>query len=135
MKNSENEISQPIEPSEEKVALIDELRQARIKHNSEAILRIAKLIDGTIVFLEIGNSASGLQHIVNNHRRDFAARDISEAEIPDAVMEAVICGEILGYQSPTRPIYQVTFKGKIQLIAVTVGSNGYLVCANPASLS
>lgn len=78
MNNSENEISEPLEPSEEKVALIDELRQARIKHNPEAILRIAKLIDGTIVFLEIGNSASGLQHIVNNHRRDFAGRDISE---------------------------------------------------------
>lgn len=135
MNNSENEISEPLEPSEEKVALIDELRQARIKHNPEAILRIAKLIDGTIVFLEIGNSASGLQHIVNNHRRDFAGRDISEAEIPDAVMQAVIFGEIIRYQSPTRPIYQVTFKSKIQLIAVTVGSNGYLVCANPASIS
>ncbi len=71
---------------------------------------------------------------MNNHRRDFAQRNISEAEIPDAVMAAVISGEIVGYQSPTRPIYQVTFNGVTQLIAVTVGSNGYLVCANPASL-
>ena len=128
MTNSENEIS------DQKATLIAELRQTGIKHNPEAIVQIAKLIDGQIIFLEIGNYASGLQHIVNNHRRDFAQRNISETEIPDAVMAAVISGEIVGYQSPTRPIYQVTFNGETQLIAVTVGSNGYLVCANPASL-
>lgn len=135
MTNPSDEISEPSKPQDdEKATLIAELQQAGIKHTPEAILRIAKLIDGKIIFLERGNFASGLQHIVDNHRRDFAERDISESEIPDAVMNAVISGKIVGYQSPTRPIYQVTFNGKNQLIAVTVGSNGYLVCANPASL-
>ncbi len=106
MTNPSDEISEPSKPKEdEKATLIAELRQARIKHTQTEIVRIAKLIDGKIIFLERGNSASGLQHIVDNHRRDFAERDISEAEIPDAVMKAVISRKIVGYQSPTQPIY------------------------------
>ena len=46
-------------------------------------------------------------------------------------------GMFLGYQGtvePRREIYEVNFNGKKQYIAVTVGDNGYIVGANPASL-
>jgi len=56
----------------EAIALIEELQQANIKHSPEKILKIARLTDGKIVFLETGNTASGLEHIINNHRRDKA---------------------------------------------------------------
>jgi len=74
-----------------------------------------------------------LQHILENHKDEFAEKGIYEAEVPDAVFLAVIQQTIVGYQKPNRPIYQITFNGKTQLIAVTVGSNGYIVCANPRS--
>jgi len=47
-------------------------------------------------------------------------------------MEAVINGKQVGMQG-TRPIYQVTFNGVQQNVAVTVSNNGYVVGANIAS--
>jgi len=85
-----------------------------------------------IVWLETENAKSGLQHIVEDHQTDFENVGISENQIPDAVMTAITAGTRVGYQG-TRPIYQVTFNGTTQDIAVTVGGNGYVVGANPSS--
>ena len=126
--------------SAEKLILISELAQLGIKHTPEKIVKIAKQADGKIVFLEegkLGKRGSGLLHILKEHQDDFARRGISEDEIADVVMAAVISGTFLGYQGtvePRRKIYEVTFNGKKQYIAVTVGDNGYIVGANPASL-
>lgn len=126
--------------SQDRLALLAELTQAGIKHNPEKIVKIAKQANGKIVFLEEGKitkRASGLAHILKEHKEDFTIRGISEKEIPDAVIAAVTSGTFLGYQGtaePPREIYEVIFNGKKQLIAVTVGDNGYIVGANPASL-
>ncbi|TAF12204.1 MAG: hypothetical protein EAZ77_00460 [Nostocales cyanobacterium] len=126
--------------SAEKSALLAELAQLGTKHTPEKIVKIAKQADGKIVFLEEGKPGkrgSGLLHILDRHQEDFAKRGISENEIPDAVITAVTNGIFLGYQGtvePRREIYEVTFNGKKQCIAVTVGDNGYIVGANPASL-
>ena len=123
-----------------KAALIAELSQTGIKHKPEKIVRIAKLADDKIVFLEEGKAgkrSSGLAHILEQHRDDFAIRGICENEIPDAVMAAVTTGIFLGYQGkiePRREIYEVIFNGQTQYIAVSVSDNGYIVGANPASL-
>ena len=84
-------------PADEKNTLIAELRQAGVKHTPEEILRIAKLPNGKIVFLETGNASSGLQHILENHKDEFAEKGIYEAEVPDAVILAVIGQTIVGY--------------------------------------
>ncbi len=124
----------------EKIALIAKLTQTGVKHTPEKIVRIAKLADSKIVFLEEGKAGrrgSGLAHILQQHREDFQRRGILEHEIPDAVMTAVISGRFLGYQGtvePRREIYEVIFNGQTQYIAVSVGDNGYIVGANPASL-
>ncbi|MCM0590018.1 MAG: hypothetical protein ACSI46_27265 [Gloeotrichia echinulata DVL01] len=124
----------------DKAALLAALCQAGIKHSPEKVVRIAKQDDGKIIFLEEGKAGrrgSGLAHILEQHREDFARRGISENEIPDAVIAAVTEGTFLGYQGtiePPREIYQIIFNGKTQYIAVTVGDNGYIVGANPASL-
>lgn len=126
--------------SQDRLALLAELTQAGIKHNPEKIVKIAKQANGKIVFLEEGKitkRASGLAHILKEHKEDFTRRGISEKEIPDAVIAAVTSGTFLGYQGtaePPREIYEVIFNGKKQLIAVTVSDNGYIVGANPASL-
>ena len=115
----------------DKNALIAELEQAGIKHIPDDILRIAKKSNGTIVFLEQGNSRSGLQHILERHGTDFVKRGIPENQIPDAVITALTKGRIVGTQAAGRTIYQVLFNDQTQYISVTVGSNGYIVGANP----
>jgi hypothetical protein len=137
--NPSDEISELSKPKEEeKATLIAELKQAGIKHSTpDKILRIAKLSDGKIVFLEEGKGGkrgSGLKHILENHQQEFATRGLSETNLPDAIINAVTQGEIVGYQQTNRPIYKIDFNGRIQLIAVTVADNGYIVCANPSSL-
>lgn len=115
----------------ERASLISELEQAGIKHISDNILRIAKKSDGSIVFLEQGNSRAGLRHILEGHLNDFINRGISENQIPDAIITAVIRGRIVGTQAAGRSIYEVIFNNQTQYISVTVGSNGYIVGANP----
>lgn len=59
--------------------------------------------------------------------------DISEAQIPSVVMRAVSEGNIVGYQGrgTGRPIYEVMVNGQPQRFAITTGSNGFIVGANP----
>ena len=59
-----------------KADLIAELSQAGIKHNPDKIVLIAKQPDGKIVFLEEGNSESGLQHILEEHYLQFVEQGI-----------------------------------------------------------
>lgn len=120
-------------PKEQQDALLQELTLAGIKHSPEKILRITKLTNGKIVFLETGDTRSGLQHILKNHQNQFQEKGISATEIPDLIIVALTHGTIVAYQSGNRPIYEVEFNGIIQAIAITVGENGYIVCANPRS--
>lgn len=85
--------------------------------------------EGKVVFLERGNLDAGLAHI-ERHAAEFAARGISEAQIPDAVMAAVTRGRIIGRQG-TRSVYEFDLKGKKQYLSITVGDNGFIVGANP----
>ncbi|MFM6192217.1 MAG: hypothetical protein ACKPEN_22600 [Planktothrix sp.] len=133
-------MSQEPDYEAQKAELIAELQARGIKHNPEKIVRIAKREDGKIIFLEEGKvqpKSSGLAHILDKHQADFAERGISEDQIPDAIMTAVLQGVFIRYQNPrirTRPIYEFNFNGQIQYIAVTISDNGYIVGANPSSL-
>jgi filamentous hemagglutinin len=115
----------------EREELIAQLQASGVKHNLDDILGIARLSDGKIVFLEIGNDGAGWQHIRKQHAENFAARGIPENQIIDAVMAAVINGRILGNQGRSRTAYEIEFNGAIQYISVEVASNGYIVGANP----
>ena len=115
----------------DQIKLITELQKAGIKHNPADIIAITKLSSGKIVFLESGTSKAGSRHIITRHGQDFANRGIVENEIVDAVMTAIIRGKVAGRQGSTRTIYEVVLAGKIQYISVEIGSNGYIVSANP----
>jgi filamentous hemagglutinin len=115
----------------EREELIAQLQASGVKHNPDDILGIARLSDGKIVFLEIGNDGAGWPHIRKQHAENFAARGIPENQIIDAVMAAVINGRILGNQGRSRTVYEIEFNGAIQYISVEVASNGYIVGANP----
>ena len=121
----------------EKAQLLEELQAAKVKYNPAAIVKIARTKDGKIVFLEQGvgkaqsKKPSGLSHIVEEHRNDFARKGIPEDQIPDAVMKAVIQGKVVGTTGRDRPIYEVELNGRTHHIAVTIGGSGYIVGANP----
>nr|WP_308361623.1 VENN motif pre-toxin domain-containing protein [Serratia marcescens] len=113
-------------------SLFKEMTIQGVKFTPENVVGAAKDNSGKIIFLEKGNSKSGLQHIVEEHGDQFAQIGVSEARIPDVVMKAVTDGKIVGYQGAGagRPIYETMIDGKKYNIAVTVGSNGYVVGAN-----
>ena len=113
---------------------IDALAANGVKFTPENVIATGTTPSGQIVFLETGNSKAGLQHIIEGHASDFANIGVSEAKIPSVVMQAVKDGNIVGYQGSGtgRPIYQTTINGQPQRIAVTIGSNGFIVGANPA---
>jgi hypothetical protein len=111
--------------------LFDEMTKAGIKFTPENVIKIARAQDGRIIFLEAGNSKAGLKHIVEKHGAEFAQKGIAEAQIPDAVMTAVTKGKVVGYvgKNKTRPIYEVSWQGTQRKMAVTTGSNGFIVGA------
>jgi hypothetical protein len=53
--------------------------------------------------------------------------------VPGFIMDAVTQGKVVGYQGrgTGRPIYELDYNGSTQRGAVTVGSNGFIVGANP----
>lgn len=119
--------------NEEKNNLIAELKKRGVKHTPENIIKIAQKSDGKIVFLETGDESSGLTHILKIHKAEFADIGILEDHVPDAIINAVLDGKIVGDQGKRkdRPIYEITLNNQIKHIAVTVSNNGYIVCANP----
>jgi filamentous hemagglutinin len=123
----------------QKETLLQELAENGVKHNADDIMQIARGPDGKIVFLEKGNSRAGLQHIIEAHADDFARRGVPQDQIPDLVMTAVTEGKIVGSQGKGRAsgggraIYEVTYGGKKHYVAASVGNNGFIVGANPAS--
>ena len=118
-------------------ALIDEVVSRGDKITSSDVVGIARTSNDNIVWLEkghLGQNPSGLAHIVDAHESNFNQKGIASSDISDFVLTAVSKGEIVGYQGKGtgRPIYKVTYNGKEYKVAVTVGSNGYIVGANPS---
>jgi hypothetical protein len=114
--------------------LISDLAMRGIKHSPGNILEIGRTKSGKIVFLEKGNSAAGLKHILMRHEQDFVKAGYHPNQIPSVVMRAVVEGAIVGH-SGDRPIYEFVHEGKSRHIAVTVSDNGFVVGANPISSS
>ena len=116
--------------------LLEELTRSGVKHTPENVVGIGRAATGRVVFLEAGSSRAGLQHIVERHADDFAARGIAEAQIPDAVMTAVTRGKEVGQVGSgknARVVYEFEYLGKTQRIAVGEASNGFIVTAHPVS--
>ena len=133
-------------------ALIDEVIANGYKISPEKVVLITRDPTGKIVWLEEGNSSRGLQHIIDRHGHEFNGivqrstvgsdpvtngKGIANSDIPDYVLEAVYQGNIVGTQgkrNPPRTVYEFVYNGQTQRIAIQVGSNGYIVGANPKSM-
>jgi hypothetical protein len=127
--------SASLTPEEVRTLHLAELAQNNVKHTPDQVVRTGRDATGRVVFLEQGNDKAGLQHILKEHADHFAARGIPADQIPDAVMAAATRGNQVGLQgrAPGRPIYEVEYNGNTHTIAVTVGNNGFVVGANPAT--
>ncbi|WP_219813652.1 hypothetical protein, partial [Rathayibacter rathayi] len=119
-------------------ALMDQLLRVGIKVSPEKVVTIMTTPEGKIVWLERGTTGdvtpnpSGLAHIIEAHGDEFAQKGISESQIPDLLSRAIQENKIFGYQGKRtgRPIYEVEYNGETMKIAITIGSNGYIVGAN-----
>ncbi|KAA9002139.1 hypothetical protein F4V43_13520 [Paenibacillus spiritus] len=114
---------------------MDELANSGVKYNPNDVVAVTRNADGKLVWIENGNSQAGLNHILN-HADDFAAKGISQGQLPEFITKAVSGGKIVGYQGKGtgRPIYEVSFNGQTQRVAITTGNNGFIVGANPVSI-
>lgn len=117
-------------------ALIAEVVASGEKISPDKVLMITREPSGKIVWMETGNNKSGLEHIVNEHGHQFNGKGISSDDIPNYVLEAVYQGNIVGTQGKKNPrtIYEFTYNGSKQRVAVQVSNNGYIVSANPKSM-
>lgn len=114
-------------------ALIDEVIANGEKISPAKVVMITRDPTGKIVWLETGTNKSGLKHIINEHGKQFNGKGITNADIPELVLEAVYQGKVVGTQGKRNPrtLYKFTYNGVTQLIAVQVSNNGYIVSANP----
>ena len=131
-----NDETSPV-ASEVSRALIAEVQARGDKISPDKVLGITRDLSGQIVWLEKGHidgKPSGLAHIMHDHEFDFKTKGIASNEIPSFVLTTVAKGKIIGYQGrgTGRAIYEIIYKGVKHQIAVSVGSNGYIVGANPA---
>lgn len=110
--------------------LLNELSNNGVKFSASKMLRIAKNSEGKIVFLEEGNETKGLTHILQRHEQDFLKKGITKEQIPDAIITAILKGRIIKYVRE-QGIYEFTFNGKVNKIALIIGDNGFIVTYYP----
>lgn len=135
-------------------SLIDELIQANIAISPEKVVRVSRAPNGVVtrvnpdgtvrtidkIFLELGQhtgpgEGAGFAHILAEHADDFAAQGIPTDQLADVVMNTLTNGRRVGVQGSRgdRIIYEYMFNGETRYMSITVGSNGFVVGANPAS--
>lgn len=117
------------------IALIDEVIANGDKISPDKVLMITRNPQGKIIWMETGNANSGLQHIINEHGKEFNGKGVANDDIPDYVLEAVYQGNVVGTQGKRNPrtVYEFIYKGEKYHIAVQVSGNGYIVSANMKS--
>lgn len=53
-----------------------ELANSGVKYNADKVVAVVKNSDGKLMWLEEGNEKSGLNHILERHADQFAAKGI-----------------------------------------------------------
>lgn len=117
--------------------ILKQIVDSGAKINIKDVVFTAKDKSGQLVWLEKGNNNSGLQHIVNRHGNDFAAKhNISSKRLSSHLKNVVSKGTIvrareiplsngnIGYEK----IY--SYKGKYYTLGA-IGTNGYIVSMYP----
>ena len=109
--------------------LLSELANSGAKYNPDDVVMITKGADGKLFWLEKGNSSSGLTHILNIHKMDFAAKGVSD--IPALIQRALSMQPIQNGMGAAGPYADFLIDGTIYRLAY--GTNGYIVSFYPIS--
>ncbi len=120
--------------------LIKELKNNKIKFSEKDIQFITKDKTGQTVWLESGNSSSGLEHIISRHENDFQSKHgISKSELPNHLQQVFNNGKV-EYSRVTQRVgrsgYEklYSYNGNYYLLS-GIGSNGYIVSAYPLNVT
>lgn len=115
--------------------LMEELRNSGVKFNEKDVIMVTKTKKDELVWLEKGNSLSGLKHILDKHGNQFLKKGITVEKMPNFLKTTIENGKVIGKQgklnSKPRLIYEVNYNDKIIKIAISISDNGYIVGANP----
>ncbi len=107
--------------------LMAELANSGVKYNLNDVVMVTKTEDGTLLWLETGNSETGLIHIQNGHADNFAKRGVED--IPQA-LNTILKETPTLIVTNSRGIYaDYMINGKEY--RVTYGTNGYIVSFYP----
>jgi hypothetical protein len=116
----------------ERKALIAEIRAAGVKFTESRIVVIFRTAAGKLVWLERGDAAAGLEHIMARHGSQFAGLGVkSEAEVVELIQHT------LSTKLPVRilprggQVFSVMMGGAEREMNIAVGSNGFIVTAHP----
>lgn len=84
---------------------------------------------------ETGNRRAGLQHILEEHSREFSRFEPQQlTELAEASTSIGLPMGVQGNARRGRPIFGLFFYGEPLGVAVQVGSNGFVVSMNQKSL-
>jgi hypothetical protein len=119
--------------------LVAALRRQGVKHPPEAIVRIERMPDGRIVFLEQGKvnveRESGLAHILERHAGEFADWGIARDAIPEFIFKLLREAEAIGKYGGGGVVYRTVVNGETRHFRIVVSDNGYIVTAHPLEQS
>jgi len=107
--------------------LMDELAQSGVKYTPDDMVMVTKTPDGKLIWLESGNSESGLQHIVDGHAADFTNRGIND--IPSFINRALQETPVKTGANEAGPYAEYLINGSKYKVAY--GTNGYIVSFYP----
>jgi len=107
--------------------LMRELEDSGVKYNPDKVVIITKTPDGKLMWLEIGDSKSGLKHIVDNHATNFADRGVKN--IPEFLNDTLKTKPIKTGQGAKGPFADYSVGGVMYRVAY--GTNGYIVSFYP----
>ena len=107
--------------------LMDELASSGVKYNPNDVIAVTKTADGKLLWLEQGNTQSGLMHILERHADDFASQGIDD--IPQLLNNVLKNTPIKTGSNSKGPFADYVFNGNTYRVAY--GTNGYIVSFYP----
>jgi hypothetical protein len=117
-------------------ALVDEVERQGHKISRDKVVRIGRDRAQRVVWLETGNESRGARHILDEKKvASFVKFGVDRADIVDVVFAAATEGTPVGTSGRDRTVFEIEYRGKTTWIAVSVAGNGFIIGANPYSLT
>ncbi len=107
--------------------LIDELASSGVKYDPDEVIAISKTPDGNLLWLEQGNTKSGLTHILERHADDFASQGVDD--IPQLLNNVVKNTPVKTGSNSKGLFADYVLNGNTYRVAF--GTNGYIVSFYP----